>query len=306
MEKLILLYLSLSTVFFSCDKKEHTVTIDTEPTTELVQQLKNKTNLISRVYSDSLMHIANGVDEIDVHYLSMNGYTTRAFILRVDLNVAGNTIIPVTAYGAEDPTTFQPVRDMLSFANVPDGKKIVGAVNGDFFDAAKKPMSVVHLDGKIIKSTMTYDYLTFLGFTATGNPIMGGIDEYTSHKNGLYNAIGGFHRLVKEGAVTTSPDLTSLSSSRHPRTAAGYTKDNILYFAVVDGRKFDYSNGLTIPDLAQFMYGLGCEEAINLDGGGSSTFIIRHPKSATYQVRNRVSDGYERSVGNGWVILSNN
>ncbi len=59
----------------------------------------------------------------------------------------------------------------------------------------------------------------------------------------------------------------------HPRSAAGYTKDGKQIFLVVDGRQAD-SRGVDLLELAIIMDGLGCEEAINLDGGGSSALVV--------------------------------
>ena len=59
----------------------------------------------------------------------------------------------------------------------------------------------------------------------------------------------------------------------HPRTAAGYTKDGKLILLVVDGRQKE-SRGVSLQELATLMAELGCVEALNLDGGGSSTIVV--------------------------------
>ena len=61
--------------------------------------------------------------------------------------------------------------------------------------------------------------------------------------------------------------------SRHPRTALGATADGKLVVLVCDGRGKRGSTGFTLPELADKMISLGCVRAINLDGGGSSTFV---------------------------------
>lgn len=61
--------------------------------------------------------------------------------------------------------------------------------------------------------------------------------------------------------------------SRHPRTAIGATDDGKLVILVCDGRGKRGSTGFTLPELADKMIALGCVRAINLDGGGSSTFV---------------------------------
>ena len=65
---------------------------------------------------------------------------------------------------------------------------------------------------------------------------------------------------------STIPDI-------HPRTAAGYRNSGELVLLVVDGRQVD-SRGVDLQELAILMRDLGCVEAINLDGGGSSAMVV--------------------------------
>lgn len=75
--------------------------------------------------------------------------------------------------------------------------------------------------------------------------------------------------------VTTNEEVFFWSKipEIHPRTAAGYTKDGKYIFMVVDGRQPD-SRGVDLNELSILMYDLDCEEAINLDGGGSSAIVV--------------------------------
>ncbi len=77
----------------------------------------------------------------------------------------------------------------------------------------------------------------------------------------------------------------SLYRQRHPRTAIGWTADGKLILLTVDGRQ-KFSVGMTMAELADLMFELGCVEAMNLDGGGSSTMvvnrkIVNHPSDTT-------------------------
>ena len=84
----------------------------------------------------------------------------------------------------------------------------------------------------------------------------------------------------------------------HPRTAIGYNDDStIVYFVVVDGRQ-SCSRGINLIELGSFMKDLGVQNAINLDGGGSSTMIVRN------SVMNNPSDGEERAVSNSMLCIS--
>ena len=85
---------------------------------------------------------------------------------------------------------------------------------------------------------------------------------------------------------------------RHPRTALGVREDGRIVLAVVDGRQPRVSVGMTIPELSALMAGWGCREAINLDGGGSTTMVIDG------KIVNRPSDAAgERPVSDAILIV---
>ncbi|HYV29980.1 MAG TPA: phosphodiester glycosidase family protein, partial [Candidatus Binatia bacterium] len=85
-------------------------------------------------------------------------------------------------------------------------------------------------------------------------------------------------------------------TERHPRSALGWNKTH-FFLAEVDGRQRSLSLGMTLEELGEYMAKLGCEEAMSLDGGGSSTFWYRG------RVVNSPCDGTERPVANGLVVV---
>ncbi|MEO3868036.1 phosphodiester glycosidase family protein [Nonomuraea sp. B12E4] len=112
-------------------------------------------------------------------------------------------------------------------------------------------------------------------------------------------AVGGNWVLVKDGVVQNSTDTAA-----HPRTAVGFSADGRkMYLLTVDGRQVD-SRGVTLNELAEMMIELGAANALNLDGGGSSTMLAREPGSADVQVENSPSDGGERHVPNGLALYA--
>lgn len=103
-------------------------------------------------------------------------------------------------------------------------------------------------------------------------------------------------RLVTAGRNTGATARVQ-PDKRHPRTAIGVTADGrTLVIAVVDGRQPGYSVGMTLPELAELMLKLGAHDALNLDGGGSSTFYYRRPDGSL--MTNKPSGGSWRPVGN--------
>jgi exopolysaccharide biosynthesis protein len=114
--------------------------------------------------------------------------------------------------------------------------------------------------------------------------------------------------LVRDSAIVVDADTAEQPSfiARNPRTAAGIAANGRrLIFAVVDGRQLPYSDGMTLRETAMLMRALGARDAINLDGGGSSTLVYADPDSAgALRIANRPSDkGGERTVGDALAII---
>ena len=121
------------------------------------------------------------------------------------------------------------------------------------------------------------------------------------------DAVGGFPLLVRDSAlapVLDSAHVQNLGRARHPRTAVGIGRDGRrLLLVVVDGRQPRYSVGMTLPELGQLMLELGARDALNLDGGGSSTMAVRRA-SGDVHVVNRPSDATgERTVANALAVV---
>lgn len=119
--------------------------------------------------------------------------------------------------------------------------------------------------------------------------------------NNLKFAIGGGNILVQNGEVKDSPKF---STSRAPRTAIGINKNNSeILLVTVDGRN-NKSIGMTELELAEFMKSIGAYQALNLDGGGSTTMGIKYSGDEKTTVVNSPSDGNERPIVSGVGIKS--
>ena len=141
------------------------------------------------------------------------------------------------------------------------------------------------------------------GILEDGTPIIGGPEEYTQYRDQIWEAVGGSSYLVQNGkSVVTSQ--TDYYNSRHSRTCVGITADGKVVLMVLDGRQEPFSVGGSAEELAQIMIEAGCETAINLDGGGSSTFAAKQEGEDQVSVVNRPSDGYERSVSSSLLVVS--
>jgi len=118
--------------------------------------------------------------------------------------------------------------------------------------------------------------------------------------------MGAFPRIVKDGQNYAVQGYTeeggpSHAPDRHPRTAGGFSEDSTkLYLVTVDGRA-THSIGMNLTQLADFLiHELGVYQAVNFDGGGSTTMIVRG------QIMNTPSDASERTVANSIQVVSSN
>jgi exopolysaccharide biosynthesis protein len=83
------------------------------------------------------------------------------------------------------------------------------------------------------------------------------------------------------------------------------TNDNKLLWVIVDGRQPELSNGISLDDLANLMIQLGAIDAMNLDGGGSSTLVIYDTIINFPSDKDKAGNfGQERAVANGLIVKS--
>lgn len=90
---------------------------------------------------------------------------------------------------------------------------------------------------------------------------------------------------------------SSFVTSRHPRTIIGRDREGDTWLVVIDGRQPGHSVGMTLPELTAFARRLGFVDALNLDGGGSTTMVVNG------DVVNRPSDPFMRPVSDAIVVL---
>lgn len=114
-------------------------------------------------------------------------------------------------------------------------------------------------------------------------------------RGNIFTMTGGGPTLIINGVIQDG-----LQTAVHPRTAVGFNYDSTkLFFVTVDGRQPGFSVGMSLPELANYMKSIGCYNAVNLDGGGSTTMVVRN------KVVNSPSDAAgERPVANALLAVS--
>jgi exopolysaccharide biosynthesis protein len=260
----------------------------------VMNRIVKTTNLVQKVYDDTLFQVTKGVKETDIYYQSTQNRPIHLFILRVDLNNPQITLEAALLYNG---SIFKR-QTVLAMAKQEDhvNHRVVGAVNADFFHL-KAPWGIVVKNGKVLKDTWDDPASrSFLAILKNGDALIGNRIDFNNRKGAIKGALGAEAMLVFNGSVQPVDN-----TKRAPRTGVGMTSDGIIYFVVVDGRAKNYSLGMTRAQLAEMLRACGADRAINLDGGGSSTFLIQ--KNGKFKLRNEPSDGSLRAVSNAWLII---
>ncbi|MDH7482333.1 MAG: phosphodiester glycosidase family protein [Armatimonadota bacterium] len=127
--------------------------------------------------------------------------------------------------------------------------------------------------------------------------------ETTTGWEKVIEATGGTPRLVRNGKISLEVEKENLTldskfvTVTHPRSALGVTADGKLVLVTVDGRQ-EVSTGMPLKDLAELMLSIGCVDAMNLDGGGSTTL------STWFGTLNSPSDGWLRPLPNALAVFA--
>ena len=291
----------------ACNNDEDLTVFSTEGAkTELGQKIiAGSDGYVGQYFSDSTYTLAPGVQALEMKILSATGLAVKMFVLEVDLKEAHLTM-KASSPNEEGKLKTKQQMTLQALAYDKSGSRVLAAVNGDFFAKDGTPQGIYYRNGTCLKGTMTDNVCTFFAITKNKRAIIGSYDEYDSYKENIQEAVGGRVRLMTNGNV-----LPQTVTALEPRTAIGVTDDNVVYILVADGRNFWYSNGMRYAEMGAVMKALGAKNAINLDGGGSSTFIIRKIagfEDGRFAIRNWPYDngGVEREVANGLLVVTDN
>lgn len=245
----------------------------------------------------------------------------KAWYIEVDLSVAEIGLVPYLAEnGTETVTEFSKRIGAIAAINggyfggnssystvVQPGKLLsrnVGSLNRNnrsypvirsaFSIAKNRDMAVDWIYHFGSTTDDIYRFNQPMGYTNGSSDLpLAAPNKNTGEAFKMYMGIGGGPILVKGDSVHVSYNEEIFwgsgvgLSNRDPRTAVGYTADGRAILLVTDGRQVA-SQGFSLPEMAQVMIDLGCTEAINLDGGGSSQMavtsqLINRPGGGTYQ-----------------------
>ncbi|MEI3585081.1 phosphodiester glycosidase family protein [Alistipes shahii] len=280
---------------------------DTTAQTAWGQSIVDGSNgYVAHVKSDRTYNLADGVDVLEMAFLADDGLAMQLFLFKIALSDK-ITLRTTLADDKNQVGTGQTIMKQLE-AMQKNGKKVLGGTNADFFNTTTYiPYGVCYRDGVAVKTSFSRTDCNVFVITKDNEACCFTEEEYALHKDIVREAVCGRSTLLlKNGEQLDQSGNTMPVAKMEPRTAIGVSQDGKeVYLMVVDGRNFYYSNGADLLDLMNLMSACGASDALNLDGGGSSTFIARDGAEGELKLLNWPTDqgGGMRKVATGLAIV---
>ena len=200
-------------------------------------------------------------------------------------------------------------RERVSSMTARSKQAVLAAINADFFTPEGMTVGAEVVDGVVraVAERPTFAWRPgagpWLGVAETTDSGLrfGWTVPLESGDTGT-EAVGGFPDLIDQGERVGDLEVgarPSFAAARHPRSAVGVNSGSgQVWIVLVDGRQVPHSAGMTLPELAQLFEAAGTDEALNLDGGGSSAMVVGGAPV------NRPSDATgERAVVNALALI---
>lgn len=282
---------------------------DTTAQTAWGQSIVDGSNgYVAHVKSDRTYNLADGVDVLEMAFLADDGLAMQLFLFKIALSDK-ITLRTTLADDKNQVGTGQTIMKQLE-AMRKNGRKVLGGTNADFFNTTTFiPYGVCWRDGVCVKSSFSREDCNVFVISTDNEAFCLTTEEYAQFKaDGKIREASAATStlLLKNGEQLDQSGNTMPVAKMEPRTAIGVSQDGKeVYLMVVDGRNFYYSNGADLLDLMNLMSACGAGDALNLDGGGSSTFIARDGAEGELKLLNWPTDqgGVMRKVATGLAIV---
>lgn len=261
------------------------------------------------VFSDTESVLAPGITQNIKYAQTVDGKQIVYYVATVDINRDDVMIMANYKDNAPDPLNWgmQTVADQVAalVGNYKDQYEYftpIVATNGNGYNIyTGEPGGLLIMDGTWYHAVGRDGFFAIL---KTGEAIIGTQADYATYEGKIKEAIGGFGAvLIKDGEIVVTKNA-NYTASRASRTAIGIKENGEVVMMVLDGRQQPFSAGGSMEEIAQIMWEAGCVEAINLDGGGSTTFLSKPAGADMIGLTNRPSDGYQRMVAASLVAIS--
>lgn len=184
------------------------------------------------------------------------------------------------------------VSQLKEFNSIKDKPgEVIAAFNADLFYMNGKTTGNLVIEGNKIHQGKDEPYFAVLknGELDIRNP--------NESLDDVQEAVGGSHFLLNNGKV-----LVADGGEKEPRMALGMDDENNVIIIAIEGRS-PFSAGATLYETAQIMKQQGCRKAINLDGGGSSSFMTKRFGEEKLKHRNRLLEKRRRNIASTLYII---
>lgn len=286
----------LFTFLFSCKgAKQTTVVSDTSLAESSISSIST---ISSEIKKDAIAQIldatwtshqiSKGIIYKYYHFNELFDSKQSVTVIKADLSENVKVDIPYVTSG------------FIKTSEIASQKNATAAINGSFFNMGIGGSTVFFKsEGKVINFTLdsANSYRENAGFSVCENGKVSILKKPDRgwHATNSYTLLTSGPLLVFDGKIVPQENQ-KFNTNRHPRTAVGIDKKNNLIAVVVDGRSSE-AHGMSTEELAVFMQSLGCTDAMNLDGGGSSTAWVEKMGVVNYPSDNKKFDhAGERNV----------
>lgn len=241
--------------------------------------------------------LGEGATYSEIKYADYHGQPVLAYLVKVE-NGIDRIMMGMPGNGTAVSGVKASVMDAINAAEA-DGIDVIAGINADFFhiESDYSPVGLCVKDGVILKQNT--EIKPWIAVMKDGTLDCGIAGEARAKIGNMKHGFGASHVMLKGGIVYQDGVGDSFGEIRHPRTAMGYDGYGNVYLLVVDGRRPKLSNGASLLDLTIMFRDFGAANAVNLDGGGSSTMIV---DDDGFKIANSPSDGALRKVFNSVLI----
>jgi exopolysaccharide biosynthesis protein len=244
-----------------------------------------------------------GIDYATADIEGGSGHS-EAFVVRIDLNAPGIGFY-TTPHSGSLETMSQTTSQFLGSS----GTQV--AINAAFFSpcgCSTTSSDAKNLSGLAISngSVVSPGEAGFASLLLTQGNLATLVDGSANlSTDGVFTAISGGGFVLKNGTNVVNASLPGDPLNPNPRSILGLSQDaEYMYLVAIDGRRADWSAGVTQSEEAAFMFYLGAFNAINLDGGGSTALVVEGADGLPQEL-NRPSGNAERYNGNNFGIYAN-
>ncbi len=249
--------------------------------------------------SEIVINNAEGTQRNVVHVIEADTTNPNISIMPTYANISDDLDLSL-----EENWQTQVMTEQVKHIEDDLGLNVVGAMNVFLSFTYKYPNGVLVHNGKVLFDDRATTPLTtgaLLVYRKDGTVEF--LDPMAPITDDVLEAQVCSQWMVKDGKnLYPAEDHTSNNA---PRSVVGIKADGKLVIMENDGRQSPYSKGFTPYEIAEMMISLGCVQAVNCDGGGTSTFISKRAGEEKASLKSRPSDGQQRATTTGIAIISN-